>query len=246
MITAILLAIWALFFYPKLAFAQDVASLSPVAVNVRINDPDAKVGDVISITGDGLKRSTLSADVGMYGVVVDSPIISAFAKSENTRSVVTSGVANVNISTSAGNIEVGDLLTSSQNPGVAQRAKVGGYVLGRALAKYDDSSKTGQIPVEVNISFSQLTAGLDAGSIGRILTDPNNLRLVLAVIVAIITFIATSYTTIRLLASGVTAIGRNPLAKRTIVGGMVISSLFVGLIALGGLGIALAIINLGR
>ena len=236
------------------AYAQELPSLSGVAVNARIADELANDGDIVSITKDGLIRSKEAYDSNLFGVIVAAPILSFEPKAENTRSVVTSGQAQVKVNTSAGKIKVGDLITSSSKEGVGQKASDSGFVLGRALVNYEDESKDGIIPVEVAITFSQASAvgRLDSlvGLIGKNLANPiafaAYVRYALAAIVALLTFLGGAFAFIRFMNTGLEAIGRNPLAKRTIIAGMVMSGTLVLLLAVLGFGAAFAIIVVGR
>ena len=193
-------------------------------------------------------------DVAMYGVIIEAPILSVQPRSEATKAVVTSGIANVKVLASAGEIQVGDLVTSSETAGVGQKATKAGYVLGKAMAIYSDGKKAGFIPVDNNIAFVGGGGGLITGtlppSLSNLLGKPEDLpsliRIGLAFFVGTMTFLAASFAFVKFMTTGLTALGRNPLAKKTIITGMLISGAIVIVLAVAGFGIAATIIGFGR
>ncbi len=229
----------------KNSWAQ-TSPIASVAVNVEVKDTDASAGDIISATRDGFKKATQAYDVAIYGVVTSAPIISVRPKTDNTRAVVSAGEALVRVSTANGEIKDGDLITSSTTAGVGQKATQPGYIVGKALGSYNDSSKPGLVPIIVNLSFfggSSASGGV--GSLLNLVASPANPRYLFAAIIGIIVLILATIATIRLVTSGVTAVGRNPLARGTIYRTMIIAGLVVIILAIAGAGVVIAIITLG-
>lgn len=226
--------------------AQEKSAAGGVAVNIEITDTGAGAGDIISIEGTNFKRSTEAYDAKLYGVIADAPIISIEPKTDKTKAVVTSGQAQVKVSNAGGKIVSGDYITSSKNAGVGQKATLAGYVIGKALGDYD-KSEAGLVKVEVAVGFNQTaTGGVQKGIIQSVVSDPSRLRLILAVILAIVVLVGGVVAFARLVNSGVTAIGRNPLARGTIMRGMIISGTVVLVIMILGLAVSVAIIFLGK
>lgn len=235
--------------------AQNLPNAGGVAVNVEIDDGDILEGHIISATADGFKKSDKAYDIQMYGVVVSFPILSVKPRDDTTKAVVSSGETMVRVSAKNGEIAVGDFITSSDEVGVGQKATESGYVLGKALQEYKDGGQNGLIVVSVNPNY--YTARVDsagpAGTIARALadalSDPERFtsisRLILGSIVGILAFLAAAFAFIKFMATGIEAIGRNPLAKRTIIAGMVISGGVVAILAIAGAGIVLTIIRVG-
>lgn len=238
------------FFSPD-AFAQ-VSGISGVANNLPVADGEAKPGDIMVQTDQGIVRSTKPFDSQMIGVIVEFPVISSGAKDDNTRAIISSGRATVNVTATHGAIKPGDQITSSDIAGVGQRADVAGYVLGKALAEYSDTSQDGQIPVLVNISnysySPNVTGALGAlmGSLTVGLQNTQNfpliLRYLLAALISLVTFLISAFSFVRFMRNGLEAIGRNPLAKKTIISGMILNAVIVGVLTLAGFGIAVAIV----
>ncbi len=233
--------------------AQELPSLGGVAINVEVADPDAAAGDIISITKEGLRRTSAAYDIQIYGVIAATPVLSVAPKTDKTSALVSSGVTDVKVSAQNGTVEIGDYVTSSDKPGVGQKATTSGYVLGKALARYDDTTKEGLVPAEVNIGFVEIGAesrGNLYQTILNILKKPENLnnflRYFLAFVIGTLTIIGGTFAFVKFVSTGIVAVGRNPLAKRTIIAGMVLSSFVVALLTLAGLGIAVAIIGVDK
>lgn len=249
----ICLLLFALLFYLSTAniFAQNFPSLSGVATNVEVVDRDAAAGDILSIAADGLKRTVVEYDSAMFGVVSASPVISVEPKTDTTRAVVSSGQAEVKVSAKNGAIAIGDFITSSTEAGVGQKATKPGFVLGKALAKYEDTGKSGTIPVAIGIGNNGGGSGGSGGEGGtggflNLKDTLANSRLVLATIAGIVAFFAAAFAFVKFMTTGLEAIGRNPLARKTILVGMILSGGVVLILSLGGVGIVAAIITLGK
>lgn len=232
------------------AFAQTQPTLSGVSVNVAISDSDVSEGDIVSAGGEGFKKSRLDYDPLVYGVVVASPVLSIGPKSDATKSVLSSGETKVRVSAKGGEIKEGDFITTSSDAGIGQKATRGGYVVGKALGNYSDSN-AGLMPVLVDIGyFGGITIGGPLGGVATglvgLVADPANARYVLAAIVALALLIAGDIAFIRLISTGIVAIGRNPLARSIILRSMIIAAVVIAVLAAVGIGAIVAIITIGR
>lgn len=229
---------------------------SGVAISIPITDKDAaKDGSIISSSANGYVLSNVPYDPSIYGVITENP--SVFIENINlpdTMPVITSGKAYVQISTLNGPIQVNDFVTSSEIPGVAQKATINGFIIGTALENYAevDSNKIGKILVSVHPHFDSSFIGL-RGNLIQILRQAGGIynlsplayfRYLLAAIIVIIAFLLGFYYFGRVARSGVEAMGRNPLAARLIQLGIVFNLLLtLGIMAVG-FGIAYMILIL--
>jgi len=228
------------------------AQLGGVANNLAAADKSAKPGDIVVQTEKGIVRATVPFDSRMIGVVVEFPVVSSGLKTDNTLSILSSGRGTVNVTATHGVINEGDFITSSEKAGVGQKADIQGYILGKALASYKDTKKDGQIPVLINMgSFSSgpNVAGALGALMGALTTGFQNtqnfpivLRYILAFLISLITLVIASTTFVRFMRHGLEAIGRNPLAKKTIVSGMILNGVITAVLAIAGFGIAVAIV----
>jgi hypothetical protein len=236
------------------SFAYGQELTGQVATNVEVADSQASAGDILSITSnDTLVRSSSSYDKNLFGVVVEDPAMVLNKETDKTASVLSQGEAQVKVTNKGGDITVGDLITSSDEAGVGQKATSEGVVLGKALGSYSDSS-VGTIPILINIHHQSQISGGSLGSLwDRIMyftsssiEEPENfqmlLRYLLALILASSSFILGFVFAARAIRVGLIAVGRNPLARGVIQANMVFNLMTVLALAAAGVGLAMFII----
>ncbi len=244
--------------FPQLFPVRAVSSDLGIAIYVKIDDDNAPDGAIVSFKDGKYSLSREPGDSKLFGVVTDTPSVSFRNLTDTgTKAVLSSGTAYVLVNTSAGNIEKGDLITSSTTPGVGQKAQAG-YVLGTALDDYAsaDKQKAGKILVSLNIHASGTAGGfgeaprvnllniIKEGSQAPILSPLASLRYLLAGIVAFTSFILGFMMFGRVASKGVEAIGRNPLAARLIQFGIIFNLLLTAGIMIAGLALAYLILVL--
>lgn len=251
-------------FVPGFAYAQDapnpvqgpIDSLG-IAMYIPIKDDKVTDGDLISFGTTGYFRTNTAYDQNVVGVVTSSPAVAITSGSDDgkTYAVVPSGNTFVHVSSLGGTIKKGDLLTSSETPGVAIKATRGGFVIGNALEDYSvaDPKTVGKIAVNLNVHYFYNTKeGLQ-----RALSDMLNLsalamteqpsvmfRYIAAAIVMVSSIIAAFFTFARIAKNGIEALGRNPLAGRLIQIGIIFNVIICIIIVLTGAGVAYLIIRL--
>jgi hypothetical protein len=243
----------ALFNENELVYGQ--INSSGISVSVSINEEGVVDGDVICSSGEGYVRCANEYSSSMFGVVTDNPSASLESQGdEDVRLVLSSGNARVRITSANGNISEGDLITTSNIPGVAKKSDRNGYVLGTALEGYesDNPDEVGNLLVSLNIHVS--TEGAQAGgnlleTIRQAFVAPSlaplaSLRYLLAFLIAIIAFTLGFVYFGRVVRTGIEAMGRNPLARRMIQFSILFNTLITIVIILGGLGIAYLILVL--
>lgn len=253
-ILAILILLLACFFLGGVSFAQSSLS-GGVAVSTDIDPSKVKDGDIISSTNKGYVLTKIAYDTAIYGVVSKNPAVALENNLDaNKTYIISSGQASVRVSAAAaGAISKNDLITSSNTPGVGQKAVGNGYVLGNALENYSNVGTVGTIMVSINPHFSNastpnlrtnlLTSLRQAGS-APFLSPLEALRYLAAAIVAILSFVIGFTYFGRVAAKGVEAVGRNPLAGRLIEFSVVLNILLTAVIIGVGLLIAYLILIL--
>lgn len=237
----------------NLIFAQ--ISSSAIAVPVPVVDTEVQDGDIICTYKEGNKRCSKSYDPAIFGVVSLKP--AAFIEDkdiENSKLVVTSGITQVRVSSINGDIKEGDFITSSENPGVGQKATRNGFVLGVALEGYqsNDPKKEEKILVLVNIHPSVSLSGprgdllqfIRQGIAVPVFEPVESLRYILASLMIVIAFTLGMVYFGKSSRSGIEAIGRNPLARKVIQFTVVLNIILTIVIVLVGLGIAYLILIL--
>ena len=227
-------------------FAQD---LPLIAKNLEVADPEAEVGDIISQTKEGLFRSNIPYDENIIGVVGETPVMVFGKPTPTTLPIVSFGEALTKVSNINGEIKKGDFITSSNKPGVGQKATQSGFVAGRAME--DFNQEEGLILVFVQPQW--VTFPSERLAFGRAIeeivsglkmpeTIPEVLRYLFALLVGGGSFIIGFFSFIKALREGMTAIGRNPLAKGSIRVAMILNLIGILILTLAGLGLALFVI----
>jgi len=232
-------------FFGRFVFSQEI---SLIAKNLKIADREAKPGDIISQTKEGLFRSKIAYDENIIGVVGEKPILVFGKESSDTLPIVSYGETLIKVSNMNGEIKKGDFITSSEKPGVGQKAKESGFVVGKALE--DLNQQEGLIKAQIDTQFQYINLKPQTtpvksilGKIWEQLGEPKNfpevLRYIFAILMAGGSFFAGFFFFIKTLQKGTEAIGRNPLAKKSIQLTMILNLLGVIILTLAGLGLAL-------
>jgi F0F1-type ATP synthase membrane subunit c/vacuolar-type H+-ATPase subunit K len=253
---ALLILIFATFLsFDSVARAQIGTSgiATPIEIEAEINVD----GVVLCSSTEGFVACESEYDPSIYGVVTTEPS-AAFeiegAEAEGTGLVVTSGVARVRVSSVNGEITSGDFVTSSSQPGVAQKVNKNGYVIGSALEDHssENPEEIGTILVAINIhpaagltgARSDLLTVIRQGIRAPIFDPLDSLRYFLAALIVLVAFILGFVYFGRVGKTGVEAIGRNPLASKMIQVSIIIHVVVTIVIILVGLFLAYLILIL--
>lgn len=246
----LVLLIFAFLSFSKQALAQ-VDSLA-VAVPIVI-EGQVQQGDIICSVEGGLALCDEAYDPSIFGVVVDNPPAALESPDSPAAPLaVTTGDAIVRVTTANGAIAQGDIITTSEIPGVGQKATVNGFALGIAMEAFTsgDPEEIGEILVSINIHPTSSFVGSRTNLVSTIrqaLSSPvvaplDSLRYLLAFVSALLSFALGFIYFGRVVRSGVEAIGRNPLASRTIQATILVNIIVTIVIVLTGLAIALLIL----
>lgn len=241
-----------------LALPSFAASINQVAYNLEIKDSDPKDGSVVSFKTGVYQLSSTEYDTGLYGVIQLEAAVTLNNISENTRPVITTGQALVRVSKKNGDIKEGDLITSSKDKGVAQKATKSGHVLGKALEDFPSNTSSdgeGLISVLLSINYNQIAAkseeltqtGVDqvANKVSTALIKgsiPDLLKYIFALLLGLITFFWGLAHFVRSNRTAVEAVARNPLAKKEIRREQLIGAVVIVVICGFGLMVALGIL----
>lgn len=223
-------------------------SVSQTASNLKVADPEAEPGDIITKSDLGLVRAEAPYDKNIIGVIGKKPAIVFNKPGTSTLPIVTQGEVMVKVSDANGEVEKGDYVTSSNKPGVGQKVDKSGYVVGKAL----EDLNTDQAKIRVSLGVQHLSLeesrplGIMKGIGWNILQGaqkpenfPEMLRYLFALLVGGGSFLLGFLSFVRTLQNGVQAVGRNPLAKRAIQISLAMN--LAGIVILTGAGLALAL-----
>ncbi|HLE49109.1 MAG TPA: hypothetical protein VI819_03730 [Patescibacteria group bacterium] len=235
-------------------FAQ--IDTSGIAVPIPINpNQEFKNGDIICNKDGFFSLCEGEYHSEIYGIVTLNPAASfEYEDKEDTVPVQTSGIALTRVRSVNGNIVKGDLITTSEMPGVGEKSARNGYVLGNALESYENSdiNAVGEILVAINIhpaaglqgARSNLINVLREGLSAPLFEPLAALRYVLAALILLLSFVLGFAYFGRVSKTGIEAIGRNPLASRMIQISIMLHILITIVIILVGLGMAYIILIL--
>lgn len=248
---------------PLTVFGQEPQGMEVTSV-YKIADADASNGDILSTSEEGLVLTKSNTDSNMFGVLQDTPLIVYRTLDVESKPVIRTGIAQVNVTTLNGPINYGDKITSSVVAGKGQKAPAAGTSLGTALAAFSGEEAeqidgptgpvaVGKIPVALKIELTGagttgFTANRFLGLIGAAfvenLGDPEKftdvIRYIAAGLVVLLSFVFAFFTFSRSIIKSIEALGRNPLAKSTIQLFMFVN--VVLLIASGVIGIVASIL----
>jgi F0F1-type ATP synthase membrane subunit c/vacuolar-type H+-ATPase subunit K len=225
--------------------AEDPSSLNP--------------GMLVAREGDVFRLTDVAYDAKVLGVIVETADIVVQIADEREREqhiVATSGELLVFVNASSGEIVKGDFITSSNMLGIGMKAKSGGVVLGTALEDYtsSDPEEIGTILVRIDVH-----ALPSLGPVEQFVRTSNDLfqfgpqglsntssvvRYILAIGIVLIMVLGGFYMFGRIALRGIDALGRNPLARTTIMTGIIINSLLTVTVVVIGFVIAYIIITL--
>lgn len=253
-VSGLVLALALLTLGPRVA-AQEVVT-SGIAVEVVVEGAEAVDGDLVCIEEGNYVLCDEEYAQSLFGVVNSSPAM-AFESDEveDAQLVVSTGDAVVRVTGSGGDIEAGDFITSSERPGIGQKASRTGYVAGIALegVEFANEDDVEEIGVALDIKVKSDVAGttsdnlwelLRQGLTAPLLTPIAALRYMLAVLIVLASFVLGFVFFGRVAKAGIEAIGRNPLASRRIQFSVVFHILLTIAIVGAGVGLAYLILAL--
>lgn len=228
---------------------------SGTGYSIYIEDTAAAPGKIVSYREGTYVLSTIPYDEFIYGVITEKPVTYVEDTSlESYMLVVTEGEAFVEVTNSSGDISKGDLITTSEIPGVGQKAELPGQVLGVALQSFSSDTEGAQegilVHVDVRTNFVSenvrvnLIEALRGGLHAPFMTPVTSLRYILAALVTAGSFVLGFASFGKTSGSGIEALGRNPLAKAEIQRSMVFHFVLTGFIMLGGIFLAYLILIL--
>jgi hypothetical protein len=206
-----------------------------IAYQVKITAEGEEIldGMIIAQTATVYTLTAEPYDRNMFGVVNLSPNIEfTFGNTDDTLPVTSDGTATVLVSGENGSIAVGDLITSSSKRGIGMKATQSGFTLGIAEEAFEGTSAetTGLIHVRFNKQFTFAEDAPDSQTIAKRLRDivslsaiaaldepKEMLKYVIAGLILILAVVISFISMARTSQKGIEALGRNPLARSSII-----------------------------
>lgn len=225
------------------------------AVSVETESGKGNPGDIVSYLDGKYALSSKAYDTSMFGVIVSDPNTSFEDLNLNNYKLISSfGEAEVYVTAKNGNIKTGDLITSSDYPGVGQRAQESGQVLGIALEDYAPQNSTDIakiiVFVDIKTNFSDQTISknllevLKSSLTSPFMTPIEALRYLLAIAIVFASFVIGFSNFGKITGTSVESLGRNPLAGPAIRKVVFFNFAMTAVIMILGLGIAYFILIL--
>ena len=247
----------------QLGLGEARAVFLALAVSVPIDSDEVLSGQIVSISGGRYVLSSQEYDSAVVGVVDLLPAINLDLKAtEAIYPVVSEGHAYVRVSQSNGVILAGDWITSSSIQGVGMKASGAGYVIGQALEGFSPQSPQdiGEILVSLEVRFLEFDKSRADDTLVNLITDliaeilsltaayasdePSLVfRYLVAAIIILIVIIISYFGFARVARNGIVALGRNPLAKNSIITGIVLNVAIAVVIVVAGMLVAYFIVT---
>jgi len=222
----------------------------------------------------GLIKASASYDQHLFGVLQSrSLLVFRKAEKEGTP-VARYGTTQVNVTTLNGEIEEGAYITSSEIPGKGQKATLSGYVIGVSQTSFKEGDgekmdykpadskepnrtiSSGKISVALKIEYAEISKSrtpfrfFDAFNTALFanMKDPSRFaeifRYAAAGGIILASFVFGFFTFSRSVPKSIEAIGRNPLAEKTILFSVVLNIFFTVITATVGIIAAVFILRL--
>lgn len=242
------------------------SNLYAIANGYVSSDSGLQTGMSVSVSSERsseakVERATQENSDKFVGIVttIDASLISV-GSGESTVFVENEGQVDAYVSDINGVVKEGDLLTLSPLKGILMRFSSGNIVVGTATGNVEDTSsysyevngklqdtQIAKIKVNLNIKGAQGGSAQNNSTLaklGRYLVgrEVSEIRVLMALILFVIVLIAEGSIIYGAVASAITALGRNPLAKSAIRGELVRVTVIAGMVLLVGLGAVYAVL----
>lgn len=225
-----------------------------VARYVPLDDKDSQDGTIISFNNKQYVSSRFAYDQDVVGVITANPAVVFKVEGLGKNPLLSDGNVYVRISAKNGAIARGDEIAASDIPGVGMKATRSGFVIGTALEDYNpsDPNKEGLISVALNMHYllrePKLAKGffeaLQLTALATYEAPTIVFRYFLAALLVIVSSILGAFTFAKIARNGIEALGRNPLAGKTIQVGILMNVMITVAIVFSGLAVAYFVLTL--
>lgn len=230
-----------------------------------LSDNEVRDGDIVTFTPEkGIMRSSSPFDIHMFGVIQATPS-AVYRRVDGTGvPIARQGSAKTNVTTLNGPIKSGDHITSSEIPGFGAKSTTSGQVVGVAVENFGETDgqpfeyqgrtlRSGQILVAIDIGYAELTTPRDfnrlfsylGSNLLQNIQDPKQfgqaMKYILSGLIVLVAIIFSMIILLKSIPKSIEAIGRNPLARRSITLSIALN-VFIVMVLTGGAMIAALVI----
>lgn len=250
------------FFLVNTINAQQFSPSVGISIILKSSDQNAaRTGLIVAKDPTEYYLTRSYQDPNVAGVITEqTDFLYTTENSEERTTLAVDGVTEVWVSNKNGSIEYGDFITTSTEAGIGIKAIENGAVVGYAIEATPEGegphlisiklsltdSWTGEIPKESESvfrqsgnTFSKLLEGVESEA----LQGSKSFLYVVVLIIVLLASIFGFMTFGKIAVNGIYAVGRNPLAKNTIVRTILINSFITILFTLGSFIIVLLLIR---
>lgn len=244
------------FIVPLNAIAQEreFENSFGVARYVPLDDKDSQDGTIISFNNKQYVSSRFAYDQDIVGVITANPAVVFKVEGLGKNPLLSDGNVYVRVTAKNGAIARGDEIAASDIPGVGMKATRSGFVIGTSLEDYNpsDLNTEGLISVALNMHYllrePKLAKGffeaLQLTALATYEAPTIVFRYFLAALLVIVSSILGAFTFAKIARNGIEALGRNPLAGKTIQVGILMNVMITVAIVFSGLAVAYFVLTL--
>lgn len=236
------------------AYSQITDKSLGVAQYVPLAEENVEDGSIITFSENKYTKSRFKYDPDVIGVLTRNPAVVFKIEGFGDNPILTEGNAYVRVSGAGGPIKRGDQISASDIPGVGMKADQSGFVIGAALEDYAPSNPSDVKPIYVALNMHYLIKApkaargffeaLQLTAFATYEAPTQVFRYFLAGMVVIVSMVLAIFTFARVARNGIEALGRNPLAGRTIQLGILMNVVITVAIIFSGLAVAYLVLTL--
>ncbi|HRN70102.1 MAG TPA: hypothetical protein PLS49_02855 [Candidatus Woesebacteria bacterium] len=242
--------------------AQQFSPTVGISVTLKDSDlPNARPGLIVAKDPSQYYITRSYKDPNVAGIITDNTdFLYTIENDDGKTTLAVNGVTDVWVSNEFGNIKYGDFITTSTQTGIGVKAIENGAVIGYAMEAAPEEEGThlikvklaltdawtGGIPTENESMYKQSTdflSNLFSSAGSEALQGSKGFLYLIVLLIVILASIFGFMTFGRIAVNGIYAVGRNPLAKQTIIRTILINSFITILFTLASFIIALLLIK---
>ncbi len=228
-----------------------------VAHYATIDASNVREGYLVSQIDGQFSLSEVSYDSNFAGVVTSNPsvVFQTEDRPENSYPITSEGTVIVYVLNINGDIKKGDLITTSEVPGIGMKSTQSGFVIGVAQEDAPTSNNPNEaFPIEASLKVRYATdtknvrtSVYDIYNLSAIATYQDPILVVkylVASVTMILTLVAAFWYFGKVAQKGIEALGRNPLAAKSIRFNIVLNLLVIVVIVGAGIGAVVLILRI--